>query len=65
MSSAGKDAFIAALGGPDAICHGVTAQQLADRLEVLLRRLTSPGSRVYRPSHNRELFWEGLVDLYE
>lgn len=59
-----KQGFIDMMGGPEVPMgsSGLTAQQLADRIELALQDLTSPGYRVYRPEGNRDRFWDKLVE---
>lgn len=58
-----KNDFIDAMGGPD-VPVGIgscTAAELADVMETILLGLTTPGSRVYPPEINREVFWSTIV----
>lgn len=52
------------MGGPSATMgsSGLTAQQLADRMEAALEALTRPGYRVYPPTANRSRFWQSIVE---
>lgn len=48
------------MGGDAAPLGNTTVGQFCDVLEEALRRLTTPGSRVYIPEQNRQEFWDAL-----
>lgn len=59
-----KQGFIDMMGGPETLMgtSGLTALQLADRLQSALDDLTSPGYRVYRPEDNKLRFWRRVTE---
>ena len=61
---ASKEDFIALMGGPSMVMgsSGMTAQQLADRMEQALDSLTRPGYRVYPAIGNRTRFWDTIME---
>lgn len=62
-----KAEWIAAMGGPNVQCgqHGITVQQLADCMEMLIINLTTGGIRTYPPQFNRDMFWQQLTNSAE
>lgn len=62
-----REEFITAVGGEDVPIgpNGATAKDLADRLELILGHMISPGARVYGRDRQTEIFWKELVEVIE